>query len=513
MPLVILFFLSCYIFSAEPPIQEPTHKLMCIVLDGFGMPPEGGFKESAITSETAPCITNFLQKKHATLNASGEAVGLRAGLQGNSEVGHLTIGAGSVHDSIHKQISEALDDESFAKKDIWRTFTDSVLNSNGIVHVFSLLSDGAVHADIDHLLKISLLLYKQNITIKLHAVLDGCDSEPKSAYTFLETIKKQTSFVNICSITGRTWALDRNKDWAKTSKTYKAIIHAEAPTFVTTDEIIAEGTNAVKLTPPHVHTTYKGFDYAKDHFLFLNFRSDRMVQIATALSDENYPKAPQSTERNWLCMCPYSHTLRMPYMFGDNQLPAPLGYILSAHGIRQARIAESEKKAHVTVFFDSHKDLPDNTDVFIAKSNHSEECYNPHPTNEVTELVINAITQKYGFIMVNYAAPDIVGHTGNMQVAKEGITSVDEAIDWIYSVAHKNGYTVIITADHGNAECMTRDERPFHSHTTNLVPFIVVGNHTFIHTSGGLQDIAPTILAHYGIAQPDYFRGRSLCTY
>ncbi|MCY4413411.1 MAG: 2,3-bisphosphoglycerate-independent phosphoglycerate mutase [Alphaproteobacteria bacterium] len=491
--------------------MENQRLLLCI-LDGWGVPQSG--QESAITPETAPFVSSLSQHKHVQLNASGAAVGLLEGLQGNSEVGHLTIGAGAIYSSAHKIMSSAIEDGSIATKKEWATLLHNVHQNNGVLHIFSLLSKGAIHADLQHLLSITQLLHKQNVTIKLHAILDGRDSAPGSAYTFLETIKKETPFINICSIIGRDWALDRTQNWEKILKAYNMIIHAQGSKFDETEEVVTDCLETEEYLDPHVHRDYQGFQHDVDHFLFLGIRSDRMWQIATALSDANYQGgAPQNTARAWLCMRPYHNTLMMPYLFADPARLNPLGYILEEHGIAQARIAESEKQAHVTFFFDNQKPLPGNTKKLIADSYpNQEEHYSASlPTNSITRHAINTIEEGVPFILINYAASDILGHSGDMELAQSGIACVDRGLDHLVRTAEEHNYTVLITADHGNAECITHQGKPFTSHTTNPVPFIVVGQHTFTHTSGGLSDVAPTVLSYFGITPPEHFTGKSLC--
>lgn len=493
-----------------------TSRVLLCILDGWGLPRQESV--SAINDDTAPCFYDLLNAHgHASLQASGPGVGLPEGVQGNSEVGHLTIGAGAVRTSMHSLITRALEDKSFEALADWKEFVQTIQKRNKTVHIVTMLTGGFIHADKGHLQTVSKILHKNGIAIKLHAILDGRDSPPGMGHVYTQELLQNCPFVEIVTLSGREHCMDRSCDWNRTLKTYNAIIHGKNVGF---DDLTTffKDFNGEEFVEPCAKKGYKGFNYDQDTFLFLNFRADRMVQIVSALCDPHFtkPQTPKPLKQHWKSIAPYKRVQTIDFLLNHPPQTYTLGRYLFDQNVTQARISESEKSFHITYFFDGQQLLtgPTITHTHTPSFLDVTKNYEPNvPTNATAHNTILALQDpSVQFILVNFAACDLLGHTGNMRLTRQGVACVDRALSHIVSVAQENNVTVLVTADHGNADEMERNGKPHTGHSCNPVPFIIVSQkHKLSRVSGGLKDVAPSVLHVLSLEKPKNMQGHSLC--
>lgn len=489
--------------------------LLCI-LDGWGLPKSEDV--SAITPHTAPFFHHLQETfQSAALEASGTHVGLPDGVQGNSEVGHATIGLGDTQLSPHSIVSQHLEDGSLEASSNWMNFIQTIQQRNSAVHILTLLSTGYIHADLHHLISTAHILHKHNIKVKIHAILDGRDCPAGSAHDHIKTLLNKAPFVEIVTITGRERCMDRGNNWQYTLATYQTIIHGHNPQFTHPLDFITPDFCSDECLPPSSAHHHTGFDYSTDTFLFLNFRSDRMVQIVSALCDPNYTTAqpPNPSNQHWKSIVPYKRTHTISHLIPHAPARQALGHTLIDHNISQARISESEKLFHVTYFFDGRNkiDHPLISSLITPSFPNPSLPYDPNiPTNTTAHNIIKTIQGPApNFILVNFAASDLLGHTGDIWHAKQGVSCVDNALAHITQVAWENDYIPIITADHGNAECMEKGGKAHTGHSCNPVPLLILSHHYKMkYTQGELKDVAPTVLDIFDINPPTNMTGRTL---
>jgi 2,3-bisphosphoglycerate-independent phosphoglycerate mutase len=506
-------------------------RVVLIVLDGWGinLKKEG----NAIASAHTPVYTGLLRDyAHTELQASGEAVGLPAGQMGNSEVGHLNLGAGRVVYQDSTRISKAIRDNEFFRNPVLLSAIASVKQSGGSLHLMGLLSDGGVHSRLDHIFAMFDLAKAQGLTkVFFHAFLDGRDTPPSSALIYIAQLEEHLTNLGvgkIASVSGRYYAMDRDKRWERVQKAYEALVLGEGSKNYSaagavhqsydqgkTDEFMLPTVILDKTTNIPLAAMRDG-----DAVIFCNFRSDRAREITRALTDPEFqgftrPAVPKLAA--FVCLTTYDETFRLPVAFGPVRLTHILGEVLSAKGVRQFRIAETEKYAHVTFFFNGGQEpaFP-LEDRVLVPSPREVATYDKKPemsAPEVTDrLVQNILSKRYGFILVNYANPDMVGHTGVIEAAIKAVEVIDGCLGRILCAAQETGTQMIITADHGNIE-MEIDfttGQPHTAHTTDPVPCIIVPIKGALRSGGILADIAPTVLALLGIEKPAEMTGKSL---
>ena len=490
--------------------------LLC-VLDGWGIPQPSDI--GAITQDTAPFFYDLKQIYGcAHLQASGAPVGLPEGVQGNSEVGHLTMGLGRPNPSMHSVVTQALNSTHLEQSLEWKSFLAAVKKKNNTVHILTMLSDGYIHADIRHFISVARMIQAKGISIKLHAILDGRDTPSGTAQKHLALLAEEVPFIDIVTLMGRAHCMDRGGTWPRTLQSYNTIVHGANPLFSEAHTFLTPSFKEDEFLSPCAQHQYSGFDYSQDTFLFLNFRADRMVQIVSALCDPNYsePKPPAPQKQEWKSIAPYTKLPFIDYLLPHPPAQKALGHTLLDHQIKQARISESEKTFHVTYFFDGQNALKAplihtfTTPSFIDETS----SYDPNmPTNGTTRHTLDALEDpSFRFILVNLASCDLLGHTGNTHQAAQGVSCVDRALSHIVHLAQTHDVVPIITADHGNAEVMEKSGSPHTGHTLNQVPLIIASHkHKLKRTSGSLQDVAPTILDALSIAQPSIMTGKSFC--
>ncbi len=507
-----------------------TRPLMLMILDGWGINPNA--ENNAVTQARTPNLDTLLATyPNAEMLTSGMAVGLPDGQMGNSEVGHLNIGAGRVVYQDLTRITKAIQDGDFFTNPVLLDCMAKTRAAGGRLHLSGLLSDGGVHSHNTHLYALLELAKREGIRdVFVHAILDGRDTPPKSGIDYLAQLEAEISRIGVGSVAtvmGRYWAMDRDNRWERVERAYNAIVRGEGTGRSSSADAI-EASYAADVTDEFVEPAVIMQDGAPrgqlrdgDGFIFFNFRSDRAREITRALALADCPgfgRENRPSLASYVCMTEYDATFGLPIAFGPEELKNILGDVLGRAGLRQLRIAETEKYAHVTFFFNGGIEEP-----FPLE----ERCLIPSPKEVATydlkpemsaylvtdELLNRLESDAYDVVIVNFANADMVGHTGILEAAKKAVEAVDTCVGKIVAKVREKGGAVIITADHGNAEMMTDETGgPHTAHTNGPVPLILVDDNRkgAKLRAGTLADIAPTMLEILGISQPAEMTGKSL---
>ncbi len=497
--------------------------VLCI-LDGWGE--RDAPDDNAIAAADTPVWDRLKATcPHARLDASGGEVGLPDGQMGNSEVGHMNIGAGRVVMQDLPRIDAAIADGSLAALPALREFVAALRDSGGTAHLMGLISPGGVHSHQDHVAALANLLCDAGVPVVVHAFLDGRDTPPASARAYLEAFMQAAPRAAVATVTGRYYAMDRDKRWARVEQAYAALADGDGAPF---DEALAavDASYAENVTDefmkPAVIGGYAGMRDG-DGVLMANFRADRAREILTALLDPGFDAFPRARRIAFAAaagMVEYSTALAplMGALFPTADLPGVLGQVIADAGLRQLRIAETEKYAHVTFFLNGGREAEFPGEDRILEPSPTVATYDLQPemsAPQVTDRLVAAIESgTYDLIVVNYANTDMVGHTGIMAAAVAAVETVDGCLGRLEAAVRAAGGALLITADHGNAENM-RDAatgQPHTAHTHNLVPVILAAERAaeLRITEGRLADIAPTVLDLMGLAKPAEMTGRSL---
>ncbi len=505
--------------------------VVLIVLDGWGI--NRNTEGNAIASAQAPVYDSLIKEcPNTELRASGEAVGLPDGQMGNSEVGHLNLGAGRVVYQDSTRISKAIREGEFFKNPVLVSAMESVKKSGGALHLMGLLSDGGVHSRLDHIFAMFDMAKARGITrVFFHAFLDGRDTPPSSALEYITKLEDHLVTIGIgriATVSGRYYAMDRDKRWERVQKAYEALVAGEGIRKYTAGDAVRqsyEDSRTDEFVLPTVILAPKTDQPLatindNDTVIFCNFRSDRAREITRALTDpgfEGFKRRLVPKLSSFVCLTAYDDTFDLPVAFAPIRLTNILGEILSSQGIRQLRIAETEKYAHVTFFFNGGEESPfPLEDRELVPSPRDVATYDKKPemsAREITDLLVkHIVSRQYGFILVNYANPDMVGHTGILEAAIKAVEVLDECLGRVLRAAQEGGARVLITADHGNLEMMADSAtgQPHTAHTTDPVPFIVVGEKVRLRDGGLLADVAPTVLELMDIGKPAEMTGKSL---
>jgi 2,3-bisphosphoglycerate-independent phosphoglycerate mutase len=501
--------------------------LILIVIDGFGCRKEREYNAVA-QAETPRFDRLYRESPWTTLEASGEAVGLPAGQMGNSEVGHLNIGAGRVVDQDIVRISRAVDRQELRKNPV---LVDAVKKSRAI-HFAGLLSDGGVHSLQSHLhglIDAALALGAREVYV--HAILDGRDTPPKSAEKYLSDLiafLKDKPNARLATIIGRYFTMDRDKRWDRVQRGYDLMtlgVGTETKNPIETLRRFYEQSVTDEFMEPisvvAADGSHRGRIEDGDALVFFNFRADRMRQIVTAFKDDDFSGFERAVRRKiqLITMNQYHEDFDLPVLFPPVEVKNHLGAVLSRAGLKQLRIAETEKYAHVTFFFNGGSDAQSPGEERVLIPSPKVATYDKKPEMslpEMTDRVVKEIEgRKYDVIIMNIANPDMVGHTGVMDAAVKAVHFTDEAIDKILNAVQKVGGVALITADHGNSELMFDEKsgQPHTAHTTNPVPLILFDpkkRFGSLRRGGALENVAPTILAILGIDQPKEMTAESL---
>lgn len=496
---------------------------MLLILDGWGWRDETA--DNAVRLAHTPTFDRLWQTcPHALLRASGRDVGLPDGQMGNSEVGHLNIGAGRVVKGDLLRIGDAISDGTISKAPALRSLIERLRQSSGTCHLFGLASPGGVHSRQDHAVALAKILAEAGIVAVVHAFTDGRDTPPRSAMEDLAWLAAALpKAVAIATVSGRYYAMDRDHRWERVAKAYNAIAEAQGPRFPTADAVIADSyarNVSDEFVVPAVVGAYGGMTDG-DGVLCFNFRPDRVREILTALLDQNFSAFPRRRALRFAAtvgMAAYGQKLDalMKAIFPPQTLSNVLGQVVADAGRSQLRIAETEKYPHVTYFLNGGREdrYPGEDRIMVPSPKVATYDLQPEMSApEVTEKAVAAVRSgRYDLIVLNYANPDMVGHTGDLAAAIKAVEAVDAGMARLTKAMDETGGVMLITADHGNCELMRNPETggPHTAHTTNPVPLLLVGCSDISLVGGRLADIGPTVLALIGLAKPPEMTGVSL---
>lgn len=495
-------------------------KVLLTIIDGFGYREEK--KGNAVIAANPENIISLWNKyPHTTLEASGEAVGLPKGQMGNSEVGHLNIGAGRVVDQPLMQINHAIEDGSFFKNEVLLDVINHCKKNNSNLHLFCLLSDGGIHSHINHLFAmLDLCKQEKFANVYVHAFLDGRDTLPNVALTYLDKLDaklKELGIGKLRDVSGRYYSMDRERMWNLTKKYYDLLVHNKGEKISSYKEYInssyKNGIMDEFIVPARLMD--EGNLKENDGMVMINFRPDRITQLFTAITNKDFKEFSRTDFKNTklVTMMMPEHTVISTPAFTPMHLTNTLGEYASSKGLKVLRIAEASKYPHVTYFFDGgeEKDLPNTDKIIIPRKDVA--TYDLYPKMSAYEVVdkLIEVMDNYDLIILNFANCDMVGHTGKFDKVEEAVKAVDENIKRLYDTAIEKDFTMFITADHGNAEVMVDDkDEIITSHTTSPVPFIITDNNIKNIKSGKLGDIAPTILTYMELDIPKEMTGNKL---
>ena len=492
-----------------------------IIMDGFGIAPPAG--DNAVTLAKTPVLDKLLKEyAHTTLSASGLDVGLPAGQMGNSEVGHTNIGGGRVVFQDLPRISRAIEDGSFFKNDAYNAAMDSCLKNGSSLHLYGLLSDGGVHSHIEHLFALLQMAKDKGLErVYIHCFLDGRDVSPTSGKGFVQELQDKCAALGvgrIATVMGRYYAMDRDKRWERVQMAYDAMVYGEGHHNSDPVAAVAES-YANNITDEFVEPVVVDGDGTindNDSIIFFNFRPDRAREITRAIVDPDFDGFRREFfPTTYVCNTEYDATMpNVLVAWPRIAVKNGLGEYLSSMGMTQLRIAETEKYAHVTFFFNGgvETQYPGEDRVMVASP--KVATYDLQPEMSAFEVCNKCVERiesgAYDVIILNFANCDMVGHTGVLEAAVKAVETVDTCVGRVVDATLKMGGIAMVTADHGNAEDMKQpDGSPMTAHTTNLVPFILCGAGTELRT-GRLADIAPTILDVMGLACPEEMDGKTL---
>ena len=503
-----------------------SEKVILLIMDGWGIGDKSN--KSAIHKAKTPFYDNSLnQYPHSKLSASGEDVGLPSGQMGNSEVGHMNIGAGRIVDQDLIRLNKSLSNDGIKNNKDFLYAVDYAIKHESTFHLTGLFSDGGVHSHSNHLFLILDYLKKTSLSkISLHLFTDGRDCSPKESYN---QIAKLISYIDgtnisIASVCGRYYSMDRDNRWERIKLAYDAMVNGVG---INSNDILSsikesynEGTTD-EFIKPIVYTNGKDDPTLKiknDDVVFcFNYRSDRMRQISKVLTQEDNDNFDmKKLNIKYLTLTQYDQSFKnVLVLYSKENIKNTLGEVLSNNSKKQLRIAETEKYPHVTFFFSGGREKEFDLEKRILCPSPNVATYDLKPemsAYDVSKKFISEINERsFDFACLNFANPDMVGHTGDFAAAVKACEVVDKEVSRIIEAARKNGYTILLTADHGNAELMRdKDGSPHTYHTTNLVPFIIFSENNYSPKDGKLGDIAPTVLKIMGIDIPNEMSGKIL---
>ena len=504
---------------SRPPIAA------LIIFDGWGL--REAREANAILAARTPVMNRlWTTQAHCAIDASGEAVGLAPGVMGNSEVGHLTIGAGRVIYQDVMRITKAIETGAFFKNDALVGACRAAAASGRTLHIWGLLSDGSVHSHIDHLLALLDLAAREKVeNIAVHAALDGRDKPPRSALPFVDRLEAKLKAIGrgrIATVSGRYFAMDRDKRWDRVERAWRAIVIGEgrrAPTArAAVEAAYAEDKGDEFVAPTVIGAARPMAD--GDQAVCFNFRADRARELTAALTQNDFDgfARPRFPKIGYVCMSEYDRKLGLPLAFGPEDVRNTLAEVLAGAGIENLRIAETEKYAHVTYFLNGGVEQPFPHEERILIPSSKVATYDLEPGMQAIAIAKRAAAEissaRFGVIVMNFANPDMVGHTGNMQATVAAVEASDAALGIVLDAIDRAHGDALITADHGNAEFMADPAtgQPHTAHTTNPVPLILYdpAYKGRLKEHGTLADVAPTLLGMLGLEKPSAMTGRDL---
>ncbi len=503
--------------------------ILLLILDGWGYAAPGA--GNAIDLARTPQMDRFYrQYPWALLDASGEAVGLPPGQMGNSEVGHLNLGAGRVVYQELTRISKCIESGEFFRNAVLLEAMKRAREGSGALHLVGLVSDGGVHSHYEHLLGLLEMARRQEVDrLFIHAILDGRDTLPfgaKPLLTKLEKKCKESGRGCLATVCGRYYAMDRDQRWDRVKKAYDAYVRGEGLKAGSALEALEEAYSrgeGDEFVQPTVITRDGGQPLAvigsEDCIIFFNFRPDRMRQLSQVFIDHDFELFDRGEDPPLpycVTMTEYDRTRTVPIAYTNEDIPSTLGEVYAEHGLAQARIAETEKYAHVTFFFSGGREEPFALEDRILVPSPKVATYDLQPemsAPEVTQKIVGSIMQNdHRLIVANFANADMVGHTGDIEAAIKAVEAVDSSLGLIEEQVLAKGWEMIVTADHGNAELMQGGEgETLTAHSANPVPFVLVGKgKRALRDKGILADVAPTVLALARLDKPPAMTGTSM---
>ena len=499
-----------------------SNKSLLIILDGYGIGDHG--KDDAIFNTPTPYMDKLLADyPHSQLQASGESVGLPDGQMGNSEVGHLNIGAGRVVYQDLVKINRAIADGSFSENPEIKKAFSYAREHNVPIHFMGLTSAGGVHSSLDHLYALCDTAKKYELDkVYLHCFMDGRDTDPKSGAGFLREVKEHCdkSAGVIASVIGRYYAMDRDHRWERLKEAYNMLVYGEGKHTENVIDAVEESYNegvTDEFIKPIVNDNVDGRIGAGHVVIFFNYRNDRAKELTTVLTQHSEDGMNPIPDLQYYCMTPYDDSFTgVHILFSKADVPMTLAEYLSKQDKKQLHIAETEKYAHVTFFFNGGKEEPFEGEERVLVASPKVATYDLQPemsAPEVTDKLVAAIDEeKFDFIVVNFANGDMVGHTGVYPAIQKAVETLDKCVEKVVEAAKAHGYETIIIADHGNADhAINEDGTPNTAHSLNPVPFIYIGKHPEAKLKNGkLADVAPSLLHLMDIPVPSEMTGDNL---
>lgn len=510
-----------------------------MILDGYGL--NDNPKANAVYTAKTPVMDQLMREcPFVPGQASGLFVGLPDGQMGNSEVGHLNMGAGRIVYQELTRITKSIEDGDFFTNEALKKASENCKKNHSALHLYGLVSDGGVHSHITHIYGLLEFAKREGIEkVYVHAYLDGRDTPPSSGASYVEALEnkcKELSIGEVVTVSGRYYAMDRDKNYDRTEKAYRALRYGEGEQFTGTAADAIRDSYKQEITDEFVlpKTLYRdgkpvGRISDGDSIVFFNFRPDRARQMTHVFCDDEFTffdRGPKKPDVCYVCFTDYDATIpNKEVAFKKEEIKNTLGEYLASQGLKQARIAETEKYAHVTFFFNGGIEKPNENETrILVDSPKYVATYDEKPRMSaytVCDKVSEALTKKdengnplYDVIIVNFANPDMIGHTGVMEAAVKAVEVIDECVGEIVKLVKKEEATLLIVADHGNCEQMMdyKTGEPLTSHTTNPVPFILVNGDSKwgLQEGGCLADIAPTLLELMGLPKPKEMTGHSL---
>ncbi|WP_417250348.1 2,3-bisphosphoglycerate-independent phosphoglycerate mutase [Celeribacter sp.] len=505
-------------------MAAPKPVVLCI-LDGWGISPTGDASAPDL-AETPTFDRLMAECPNSTLITYGPDVGLPSGQMGNSEVGHTNIGAGRVVAMDLGQIDLAIEDGSFFENKAIADFCDTLKKSGGTAHLMGVISDGGVHGHIEHTLAAAKFVADRGVPVVIHAITDGRDVAPKSADRFIpDLVARLPEGARVGTVIGRYFAMDRDNRWERVGEAYVAMINGEGQETAPSAEAAVAAAYARDENDEFIKATVlDGYDGAKDGdgFFCLNFRADRAREILRAIGEPDFSEFDTGPRPEWaalLGMVEYSvqHNEYMATAYPKREIVNTIGEWVAKHNLRQFRLAETEKYPHVTFFLNGGKETPEVGEDRFMPSSPKVATYDLQPemsAPEVTAKFVEAIAAGYDLIVTNYANPDMVGHTGDLDAAMKACVAVDQGLGQVVEALEKAGGAMIVIADHGNCETMVDPVTggAHTAHTTNPVPVIMFGgpDGAKLRDGGRLADVAPTLLDLMGLDLPPEMTGESL---
>ena len=498
-------------------------KALLVILDGFGIAENP--EVSAVDKANKPFFDSLIQKyPYAQLSASGEDVGLPDGQFGNSEVGHLNIGAGRIVWQELSRINKSIREGDFFENEVLTTAFEKA-KERGKIHFMGLFSDGGVHSNNEHLYALLKMAKKYNLeNAFVHAFTDGRDTSPHGGAEYLKEFEQKADEIgigSIASIVGRYYAMDRDNRWERTELAYDLLVHGEGNEVNEASEVFKQSyKNKITdefLKPHRIGTTGNSRIEKGDVVVFFNIRGDRARQITKALFQVgDIPFEMEDLDLHYVTFTDYDETFNsfVHVAFPPNRFKNTIGEYVGDQGLKQLRIAETEKYPHVTYFFNGGEEPPNEGEERIMVPSPKVATYDLQPemsAPEVGDKVVEGLQKDFGLIIVNFANPDMVGHTGDMNAAIKAVETVDGQLKKVTETAIQNGFEVLVIADHGNADCMVQPDGSAHTaHTTAPVPVVLVSERDATLKNGILADVSPTLLKLMELNQPEEMTGSPL---